>query len=171
MKKKYNVLLLSMLSFGLVGCSNQENVQSEKTNETQIEKKVEISEEKTTETSEEEISTDEKISSMLSSLEQGLSNFFTIDYVEDSKSFTLEVKEDSPMYKQLEILSKNPTDETSSQKIKEISESLIGFSESVTNSLGKEHKIILINNFNDLGNFFEIDNGKINYPIIQMEEK
>jgi hypothetical protein len=73
------------------------------------------------------------------------------------------------MFAQLEKLAQTPDDGEATQKIKEISESLVGFSESVSDSLGSNQKIILKNNFNNLGNFFEMKDGKITYPILKTE--
>ena len=168
MKKKCYFLILTLVSISLFGCSNQgekeqkvkkdiNTEQRESSSESEIQKEVE------------EVTTDEKIISMLDSLNQGFSNFFNIEYVESEKAFTLTAKEDGPMFAQLEKLAQTPNDGETSQKIKEISESLVGFSESVSDSLGSNQKIILKNNFNNLGNFFEMKDGKITYPILKTE--
>lgn len=169
MKSKYVFLILSLISLSLFGCSNQRekeprikskisSEQKEASNEREVQKEVE------------EVSTNEKINSMLNSLEQGFSNFFNIEYIESEKAFILTAKEEGPIYFELEELSKNPKSEEANKKIKELSESLVGFSESISKSLDKEQKIILINNFNDLGNFFEMKDGEITYPITKTEE-
>ncbi|MFW7384741.1 hypothetical protein ACODJC_11960 [Vagococcus fluvialis] len=147
MKKKYYLFSLSLLSTILVGCSDLGNEGQKVKNSNTIETLESSSvTEETSEIEVEEISKDEKISSMLGSLEQGFSNFFDIKYEEKEKSFLLQVKEDSPMYNQLESLSKNSTGDEATQRIKEISESLIGFSESISKSLGKDYKLILVLN-------------------------
>lgn len=168
MRNKYYFIILSLVSISLFGCSDQGKQKTSATNDTNTEQQ-ESSNESEVKKEVEEVTTDEKITSMLNSLNQGFSVFFNIEYVESEKAFTLTAKEDGPMFAQLEKLAQDPDDGETSQKIKEISESLVGFSESVSESLGNDQKIILKNNFNDLGNFFEMKNGEITYPIIKTE--
>lgn len=171
-----NIVLIGLTGFfmlNLVGCS----ITEKKTNMSSqsIQSEISISEkEKSTNTSVKDSATTEsttlskndKVKTMLDSLNQGMSGMFDISFDEANDKFVLDAKKDGPMDKVLSELVNNPTSDDK-QQLDELSSSLTGFSESISSSLGNDYSIELLNHYNDQGSFFVIKNGEISFPYLE----
>lgn len=114
---------------------------------------------------EKNISFDEKIKTMTESLNMGLSNFYDVEFSEKEKTFKLISKNDGPVNENLKKIAGEDLNDENKKSIEELATSLVGFSEAVKDSLGKGYKIEVINQFNNKGSFFILEDGKISYPI------
>lgn len=167
-----SVLSIVVVFVVLVGCSKSNDKKKKITDETysavknskesstseskKEEKKQEISE---------SIPFEDKVASITESLKMGLSDFYTVKFVEKNKTFQLTSKENSPLNENLKKIASESLNDENKQSIEEMANSLVGFSEAIEESLDKGYKIEVINSYNNKGSFFILEDGKVSYPI------
>ncbi|APB31720.1 hypothetical protein ACWN6Y_08540 [Vagococcus teuberi] len=165
--------MIGILGSILVGCSSDSGkkntamsteIPSETSESIDATKSTEVTNSTTSEL--EPLSKKDTVEATLESLQQGLSQMFDISFDEKNERFLLEVKKDSPVEATFLELVNNPSPD-SEQQVKDLSASLSGFSESVSESLGANYSIELVNNYNDKGSFFVIKNGDISFPYLE----
>lgn len=111
------------------------------------------------------ISSSDKISQTLDSLNQGLSQFMKIKY--DNEVFQMNPLPDSSMAPMLEEVANNP--KTNSSELQSFAESLEGFVLEMEQNLGEGYSLELLNPYNNRGSFFIMRDKKIEYPVLTDE--
>lgn len=152
--KKF-LLFISLCTFALAGCSNNEEKTATAASNAEVAPTVDSTIKQ------------EDISKIKSALEEGYSSFCDVRYFDETMTFHLIPKDGTSETDTLIKVANNPNDAEHEKTIKEMAGSLVEMSNMIEENIAKGINIELDNPNENGESLFIVTNGQIEYPVLK----